>query len=117
MVQEAFDYLVLGEKWEEYDCFDCQIAHTCKFAWATHTHKKKLMIYDEIQEGSFKDNNWIPLSDFKIESFDGNDILTVDQIKNYFTSYASVDGIDKIDARINDSIRRLVTIKILNKDY
>lgn len=116
MVQEAFDYLVLGEKWEGYDCFDCQIAHTCRFARAT-PKEKKLMLYDEIQEGSFKDNNGISLSDFILESFDGNDILTVDQIKDYVTSNASVDGIDNIDARINDSIRRLVAIKILNKNY
>lgn len=75
------------------------------------------MLYDEIQEGSFKDNNGISLSDFILESFDGNEILTVDQIKDYVTSNASVDGIHNIDARINDSIRRLVAIKILNKNY
>ena len=53
--------------------------------------------------------------DYIIYSFDGNEYMTVNQIKDFIENNAVV-GYD-IDAEINDSIRRLSSFKILQKDF
>lgn len=53
VVQEAFDYLVYGEKWEGYSPKDCAIMHTCKYSNSS-PRERKLLILNEIKEQCFK---------------------------------------------------------------
>lgn len=116
VVQESFDYLILGEKWDGYGQDDCACIHTCKYSRAM-PRERKIMILEEIKQNGFKDDDGKPFMDYIIESFDHNDSRSVTQIKEYIEMHALIKENELLDSQINDSIRRLHAFKILQKDY